>query len=234
MWDTNTLKPIKTIDVEGGPDGILYDSYNDRVWVSSHRAPNATVINAADGSVAGTVDLGGAPEQAVTDGKGHLYVDIEDKDKIAVVDAKTLAVTTQYDLAGKGGGCAGLAFDVKNGILFSTCRNPQAMVILSAADGKVITTLPIGMGTDGAVFNPHTMEAFSSQGDGTLTVVKESSPTSFSVEQNLETMKSAKTLTLDSKTDRILMIGAEFGPAPAGQRRGPMTPDSFTVLAAGK
>lgn len=234
MWDTNTLKPIKTIDVEGGPDGILYDSYNDRVWVFSHRAPNATVINAADGSVAGTVDLGGAPEQAVTDGKGHLYVDIEDKDKIAVVDAKTLAVTTQYDLAGKGGGCAGLAFDVKNGILFSTCRNPQAMVILSAADGKVITTLPIGMGTDGAVFNPHTMEAFSSQGDGTLTVVKESSPTSFSVEQNLETMKSAKTLTLDSKTDRILMIGAEFGPAPAGQRRGPMTPDSFTILAAGK
>ena len=107
MWDTTTLKPIKTIDVEGGPDGILYDPFNDRVWVFSHRAPNATVINAGDGSVAGTVDLGGAPEQAVTDGKGHLYVDIEDKDKIAVVDAKTLAVTTQYDLSGKGGGCAG-------------------------------------------------------------------------------------------------------------------------------
>ena len=90
MWDTKTLATIKTIDVEGGPDGILFDPFNGRVWVFSHRAPNATVINASDGSVAGTVDLGGAPEQAVTDGKGHLYVDLEDKDQIAVVDAKTL------------------------------------------------------------------------------------------------------------------------------------------------
>jgi hypothetical protein len=234
MWDAKTLKLVKTIDVEGGPDGILYDAFNDRVWVFSHRAPHATVVNAADGSIAGTVDLGGAPEQAVTDGKGHLYVDIEDKDKIAVVDAKTLAVTTSYDISGKGGGCAGLAFDVKNGILFATCRKPQAMVILSAADGKVITTLPIGMGTDGATFNPSTMEAFSSQGDGTLTIVKENSPTSFTVEQNLETMKSAKTLTLDPRTGHILLIGAEFGEPAAGQRRGTMVPDSFTVLVAGK
>src|SRR5260370_2144268 len=104
MWDTKTLATIKTIDAEGGPDGILFDPFNGRVWVFSHRAPNATVINAADGSIAGTVDLGGAPEQAVTDGKGHIYVDIEDKDNIAVVDAKTLAVTAHYDLGGKGGG----------------------------------------------------------------------------------------------------------------------------------
>jgi DNA-binding beta-propeller fold protein YncE len=234
MWDATTLKLIKTIDVDGGPDGILYDPYNDRVWVFSHRAPNATVINAADGTIAATIDLGGAPEQAVTDGNGHLYVDIEDKDKIAVVDAKTLAVTATLDLAGKGGTCAGLAFDVKNRILFATCRMPQTMVVLSADGGRVIATLPIGNGTDGAVFNPDTMEAFSSQGDGTLTIVKEHSPTSFTVEQNLATMKSAKTLTLDSKTGRILLIGAEFGPAPAGQRRGPMVPDSFTIIAAGK
>jgi DNA-binding beta-propeller fold protein YncE len=234
MWDATTLKTIKTIDVEGGPDGILYDPYNDRVWVFSHRSPNATVINAADGSVAGTVDLGGAPEQAVTDGNGHLYVDIEDKDKIAVVDAKTMTVTDRLELSGSGGACAGLAFDVKNRILFATCRNPQTMVILKADGGKIITTLPIGMGTDGAVFNPKTMEAFSSQGDGTLTVVKEHSPTSFTVEQTLATMKSAKTLTLDSKTDRVLLIGAEFGPPPAGQRRGSMVPDSFTILAAGR
>src|SRR6202043_1148023 len=128
-WDTKTLATIKTIDVEGGPDGILYDPFNGRVWVFSHRAPNATVINAADGSVVGTVDLGGAPEQAVTDGKGHLYVDIEDKDNIAVVDAKTLKMTKQYDLSGKGGGPAGLAFDVKNHILFAACHDPQTMVI---------------------------------------------------------------------------------------------------------
>jgi len=240
MWDSKTLATIKTIDVEGGPDGIMYDSFNDRVWVFSHRAPNATVINAADGSIAGTVDLGGAPEQAVTDGKGHLYVDIEDKDNIAVVDAKTLTVTAHYDLAGKGGTCAGLAMDVKNQILFASCRNPQVIVMLKAGDGTIITTLPIGQGTDGAVFNPKTMEAFSSQGDGTLTIIKENSPTSFEVEQNLQTMRSAKTLTLDGKTSRILLIAAEFGPPPtpppAGGRggRGQMVPDSFSILVVGK
>ncbi len=242
MWDTKMMKPIKTIDVDGGPDGLMYDAFNDRVYIFSHRAPNATVINAADGSVVGTIDLGGAPEQAVTDGKGHLYVDIEDKDNIAVVDAKTMKVTANYDIAGKGGTCAGLAMDVKNRILFATCRNPQNMVILGADDGKVITTLPIGQGTDGAVFNPDTMEAFSSQGDGTLTIVKESSPTSFAVEQTLQTMRGGKTLTLDSKTGHILIIAAEYGPPPAadpaqkGGRgpRAPMLPDSFTVLVVGK
>jgi hypothetical protein len=242
MWDTKTLEVAKKIDVQGGPDGIMYDAFNDRVWVFSHSMPHATVINAADGSIAGTIDdLGGAPEQAASDGKGHLYVDIEDKDKIAVVDANTLKVTGNYDLSGKGGTCAGLAMDVKNNILFASCRNPANMVILSAADGKVITTLPIGTGTDGAVFNPNTMEAFSSQGDGTLTVVKENSPTSFAVEQTVKTMVSAKTLTLDSKTGHILLIAAEYGappnPPPAGGRgpgRGPMVPDSFTILEVGK
>jgi hypothetical protein len=136
MWDSKTLMPIKTIEVQGGPDGIMYDAFNDRVWVFSHIAPNATVVNAADGAVVGTVDLGGMPEQAASDGKGRLYVDLEDKNKIAVVDAKTLMKTGGYDLAGKGGTCAGLAMDVKNNILFATCRNPQVMVILSAADGK--------------------------------------------------------------------------------------------------
>ncbi len=222
MWDSKTLATIKTIDVEGGPDGILGDPFNGRIYILSHRAPNATVIDAKDGSIVGTIDLGGAPEQAVTDGKGHLYIDIEDKGNIAVVDAKTLTVTTHYDLAGKGGGCAGLAMDVKNNILFASCRNPQTMVILNASDGKILDTLPIGSGTDGAVFNPSTMEAFSSQGDGTLTVVKENSPTSFVVEQTVQTMTRAKTLTLDSKTNRILLIAAEFTrllpPAAAGRR----------------
>lgn len=240
MWDTKSLAVIKKIDVDGGPDGIMYDPFNDRVWVFSHGMPHATVINAADGSIAGTLDLGGAPEQAATDGKGHVYVDIEDKENIAVVDAKALTVTAHYDVAGKGGTCAGLALDAKNDILFATCRNPANMVILNAADGKVITTLPIGVGTDGAVFNPATMEAFSSQGDGSLTVVKENSPSSFVVEQTVQTMPSAKTLTLDSKTGHILLIGAEYGapptPPPAGGRagRGPMVPDSFSILVVGR
>jgi DNA-binding beta-propeller fold protein YncE len=241
MFDSQTLAVIKTIDVEGGPDGILFDPFNQHVYVFSHRAPNATVIDSKDGSILGTIDLGGAPEQAVTDGKGHIYVDIEDKESIAVVDAKTMAVTAHYDLAGKAGTCAGLAMDVRHEVLFAACRNPQVMVILSARDGKIINTLPIGKGTDGAVFNPATMEAFSSQADGTLTVIKETSPTSFDVEQNVVTKTGAKTLTLDSKTNQLLLISAEFGPAPAGAAaqpgrpaRGPMVADSFSILVVGK
>jgi DNA-binding beta-propeller fold protein YncE len=240
MFDSQTLAVIKTIDVEGNPDGLLYDSFNDRVYVLSHRAPNATVINAADGSVAGTIDLGGAPEQAVSDGKGHIYIDIEDQGNIAVVDARALAVTGHYDLQQKGGVCAGLALDVKNNILFAACRNPQNMVMINAKDGKILGALPIGAGTDGAGFNLKTMEAFSSQGDGTLTVIKENGPASFVVQENLETMRTAKTMTLDAKTNRILLIAAEFGPpatpAVAGGRpaRGPMVPDSFSILVVGK
>jgi DNA-binding beta-propeller fold protein YncE len=250
MWDTKTMTLIKTIDVQGGPDGIMYDAFNDHVYILSHVAPNATVINAADGAVLGTIDLGGAPEQAASDGKGHIYVDIEDKANIAVVDAKTMSVTAHYDLAGKGGTCAGLAMDVKNNILFAACWNPQNMVILNAGDGKILETLPIGQGTDGGVFNPNTMEAFSSQGDGTLTVVKENSPTSFVVEQTVQVMPGAKTLTLDSKTNRILLMSVEYmppaatpEPAPAaapggrggrGGGRGQQVPDSFTIIEVGK
>jgi hypothetical protein len=241
MWDTKTLATIKTIDVQGNPDGILFDPFNDRLWVFSHSAPNATVINAADGTVVGTVDLGGAPEQAVTDSKGPLWVDLEDKDQVAAVDAKTLAVTAHYDLAGKGKAPAGLGFDVKNHILFIGCGDtPQTMVIMNADNGNIITALPIGNGVDGALFNPATMEAFSSQRDGTLTVVKENSPTSFVVEQTVQTKTGAKTLTLDTKTNQILLITAEYGPPPtpppAGGRggRAPMLPDSFQILVVGK
>ena len=239
MFDSKTLATIKTIDAQGGPDGILGDPTLGRIYILSHSVPNVTVIDAKDGSIVGTIDLGGAPEQGVLDGKGHLYIDLEDKGSIAVVDTKTLKLTATYDLQGKGGTCAGLAMDVKNNILFAACRNPQTMVILNAGDGKIIDTLPIGNGSDGAVFNPNTMEAFSSQGDGTLTVVKENSPTSFVVAQTVQTPPRAKTLTLDSKTNHIVLITAEFTPAPAapaGGRpaRGQMVPDSFSILVVGK
>ena len=234
MWDTKTLETIKTIEVQGRPDGIIFEPLTERIYVLSHSQPNVTAINSKDGTVAGTIDLGGAPEQAASDGKGHMYIDLEDKDNIAVVDAASMKVTAHYDLSGKGGTCAGLALDVKNNILFAACRNPQNMVILSAADGKIITTLPIGQGTDGAAFNPATMEAFSSQGDGTLTIVKEKGPKDFVVEQTVKTMPRAKTMTLDTKTNRVLLIAAQYGPAPAGGRGGPMLPDSFSILVVGK
>jgi len=135
---------------------------------------------------------------------------------------------------------AGLAFDLKNHILFFGCRNPAAMVVLGSESGKIATSLPIGSGVDGAVFNPATMEAFSAQADGTLTVIKENGPASFEIEQTVKTMTSGKTLTLDAKTNHILVIAAEYGPPatppPAGGRggRGEMIPDSFSILMIGK
>ena len=241
MWDAKTLALIKTIDVQGNPDGILFDPFNQRVWVFSHAVPHATIIDAKEGSVIGTLDLGGQPEQAVTDGNGHLYVDIEDKDNVAVVDTRTLQVTAHYDIAEKAKTPAGLAFDVKNHVLFVGCRNPAMMVILNADTGKILTTLPIGTGVDGAVFNPATMETFSSQGDGTLTVIKENSPTDFVVQQTVQTIPSAKTLTLDARTNHVMVIGAEYGPPPAtpppggrGRGRGQMVDGSFSILVVGK
>jgi len=214
MWDTKTLKTIKTIEVQGRPDGILFEPATERVYVFSHSAPNATVIDAKDGAVVGTIDLGGAPEQAASDSKGHLYVVLEDKDNVTVLDVKTLKVTAQYDLGGKGGGPAGLGMDVKNHILFAMCRNPQTCVVLNADDGKILATLPIGKGSDGGVFNPETQEAFSSGGDGTLTVIKEISPTSFEVEQTVQTKPRAKTCTLDTKNNRIVLVTTEPSPTP--------------------
>ncbi len=216
MWDTKTLETIKTIPVEGGPDGIIFEPLTERIYVFSHRAPNATVIDGKDGSVVGTIELGGAPEQAASDGKGGMYVDLEDKDKIAVVDVNSLKVVAQYDLNGKGGGPGGLGLDAKNNILFAMCHEPATCVILSADDGKFITTLPIGNGTDGGGFNPATGEAFSSQRDGTLTIIKENSPTSFEVEQTVQTRQGAKTCTLDSKNNQIVLIALERPATPPG------------------
>ena len=245
MFDSKTLMPIKTIEVMGNPDGMLYDAFNDHVYILSHQAPHVTVINAADGAVLGTIDLGGMPEQAASDGKGHIYIDVEDQANIAVVDAKSMMVTAHYDLTGSGGTCAGLAMDAKNNILFAACRMPANMVILSATDGKIITTLPINGGTDGALFNPNTMEAFSSHGDGTLVVIKENSPTSFAVEQVVQTMTGARTSTLDSKTNRVITMASETTPPPApapgapapggrGGGRGQIVPGSFLIIVVGK
>lgn len=240
MWDAKSLRLIKTIDVSGSPDGILYEPFSDRVYILSHKAPSVTVINAMDGSIAGTIDIGGAPEQAVSDGQGKVFIDIEDDDAVAAIDATTMKVLDRYSLRGQGGTCAGLAMDIRNGILFVACRDPQTMVLLNAKDGTIISSLPIGQGTDGATFNPNTLEAFSSNSDGTLTVIKENSPNDFAVEQTVRTEKNAKTLTLDANTNHIFLIAADFGPPPTAQAkgrfpsRGPMIPGSFSILEVGE
>src|SRR5208337_877027 len=260
MFDAKTFAILKKIDVQGNPDGYLNDAYNHHFYILSHSAPNITVLDDKDGSILGTIDIGGAPEQAATDGQGKIYVDIEDKAAIAVIDANAMKMIGRYDLSSRGGGCAGLALDAKNGILFAACRDKNNMIILSAADGHIITDLPIGVGCDGATFNPETMEVFSSQGDGTLTVIKENSPTNFSLEQTVFTPQRAKTITLDTKTGNLFLITAEYGPTPAPPAppagaappaaggppaasgppafmrgpRAPMIPHSFQILVVGK
>lgn len=250
MFDTKTQTLIKAIDVGAArPDGILFDDFNQRVYVFSHPTKDATVIDSKDGTVLGTVDLGGVPEQGVADGKGMLYVVMQDAvGSVTAVDVKTMKAVGHYSFVDKGG-CNGLALDVKNKILFAACGrsgNPPAqpaqpmMVILSAVDGKILTSLPLAGGSDGAAFNPSTMEAFSTHGNGTMTIVKEKSPTDFEVEQNLQTMNGARTITLDSKTGHLFTMSQERGPAPppppGGGRggQGAAVPGSFTILMVGK
>jgi glutamine cyclotransferase len=234
MFDTETMQKIKDIQVSGRPDGILREPFTGKILIFSHASPSITLIDPKDGTVAGTIDVGGAMEQAQSDGQGKLYCDVEDEKKIAVVDMKTLKVITKYDLGESAGEPGGLGFDAKNHILFAMCANPNVCVVVNADDGKVLATLPIGNGTDGGGFNPNTMEAFSSQRDGTLTIIKESSPTSFAVEQTVQTKTGCKTCSLDSKNNVIVLICTERAPqaagaaptpppttnAPAGQRRG--------------
>jgi DNA-binding beta-propeller fold protein YncE len=252
MFDTKTLKLVKSIPIDSGfgPDGILFDGFNDRVYVFSHPTKDAMVIDSKEGTVLGRIALDGVPEQAVADGKGTMYVVLQDRPigGVAVVDVKTMKKTAYYPFPDIGG-CNGLALDDKNKILFAACAqsgNPPAqpaapkMVVLSAKDGKILTTLPLAGGSDGAAFNPATMEAFSTHGNGTLTVVKETSPTTFEVEENLQTMNGARTITFDPKTQHIFTMSVERGPAPpppAGGGRGgqaPAIPGSFTVLVVGK
>lgn len=250
MFDTKTLTLIKTIAVgQAQPDGILFDAFNDRVYIFSHPTKDATVIDAKDGSVLGTIELGGVPEQAVSDGAGTMYVVMQDaQGSVTVVDTKTMKATGHYSL-GDAGRCNGLALDAKNHVLFAACAQSgnqpaqpaqPVMVVLSATDGKTLARLPLAGGSDGAVFNPATMEAFSTHGNGTLTVIKELSPTSFVVEENLQTMNGARTIAFDTKTSRILTMSVERGPAPpppAGGGRGgqaPAIPGSFTILVIAK
>ncbi len=237
MFDTKTLTKLKSIDVgEARPDGILFDAFSERVYVFSHPTKNATVIDAKDGTVVGTIDLGGVPEEGVADGKGMLYVVMQDPlGSVTAVDLKSMKAVAHYPLVDMGG-CNGLALDAKNSVLFAACSRPNppptqtasagqpggqsqaAMVVLSAKDGKILAKLPLAGNSDGAVFNPATMEAFSTGGNGTLTVVKEKTPSTFEVEQVLKTMNGARTITLDTKTGHLFTMSQERTPPPSGGR----------------
>ncbi len=242
MFDSTNTSLLKSITVDGNPDGLSLDAPAHRVYVLSHSAPNITAINTEDGSVIDTVNLDAAVEESKSDGQGHLYVALENKDAVGVVDTKALTVMATYPLSGAGATPAGLALDPKTRVLFVACRNPGMMAMMNADTGAVITTLPIGAQNDGVLFNPATREVLAATGDGHLSVIKENGPASFSVEQTLDTLPGARTIALDRKTGHIFLMTVDYGPVPADApppvpgriQRGPMLPDSFKIIEIGR
>ena len=231
MFDTRSLQLLTTIDGNVGnpppnpqfsPDGIYFDPSDERVYIGSHPTKDLLVLDGRDGAVVGKIALGGVPEQTVSDGQGTLYAILQDSaGQVAVVNERTLRTTAHYAL-GDIGRCNGLALDALHHILFAACAQgrtagqpPQpVMVILRATDGTILTTLPLAGSSDGAVYNPQTREAFSAHGNGTLTVIREVSPTQFVVVENLPTMPGARTLTLDPTTGHVFVMSVERGPVP--------------------
>jgi len=227
-FELKSLKTLGLIPVGTNPDAIIFDPATKRVFAMNGRSGDITAINAADGKVVGTVAVGGKLEFAVADGKGTIFVNVEDKSELVHVDAAKLTVLHRWPLAP----CtepSGLAMDMQTRRLFVACDN-KMMAVVNADTGKIVSTLPSGEGTDASGFDPMTKFAFTSNGEGTLTVVHEDSPDKFSVAENVLTKKSARTMTLDLKTHNIFLPAADFDAPAPGERRGKMKPDSFVVL----
>jgi DNA-binding beta-propeller fold protein YncE len=238
VFDLKTLKQTAKIKIDGeNPDAILYDPSSKRIFTFNGRSKNATVIDAEKGTVVGNIPLDGKPEFGVADGKGGVFVNIEDKSEITSIDAKKAVVIKSWPLAP----CeepSGLAMDQKHRRLFAGCSN-KMMAIVNADTGKVVTTMPIGEGVDANGFDPETQLAFSSNGrDGNLTVVHEDSPDKFSVVENATTQKFARTMALDTTNHDVYEVTAEIEEAPPakeGERpRRTMKPGTFTLLVVGK
>jgi YVTN family beta-propeller protein len=238
VFDLKTLKVLKEIPVGKNPDAIIYDSASKRVFTFNGSSNDATAIDPQSETVVGTIGLDGKPEFAETDDGGHVFVNLEDKSAIAELDSRKLTVLNRWPLA-PGEEPSGIALDRRHKRLFAACSN-RMMVVMNAENGKVITTVPIGSGVDGAGFDAGTELAFSSNGgDGTLTVIREDSPEKFSVVENVKTQRGARTMTIDPKTHRVFLVTAEFGPTPAPTAERPrprpsIVPGSFTLLIFGR
>ncbi len=213
IFDLKTLAVITKVKVTGAnPDAILYDPFSHKVFTFNGRSSNATVIDAATNAVVNTIPLEGKPEFSVTDGKGKIYVNIEDKGKICVINTLTMKVEQSWSVS-PGKEPSGLAIDNETHRLFSVCDN-KLMVIVDALSGKIITTLPIGENVDGVSFDTGKKRAYSSNGDGTMTVVQEENADTFKVLETVNTQKGARTITLNNKTHHLFLPTAEYNPTP--------------------
>ena len=234
VFDLKTLARLKEIKTTGeNPDAILYDAASQRVFTFNGRGRNATAVDARTDTVIGTIALDAKPEFAVSDGKGRVYVNLEDKNSLAVIDPRKLSVISVWPISG----CqepSGLALDADGQHLFPVCDN-KVMALMDAGSGKVLGTAAIGAGVDAAAFDPGSRLAFASCGEGTLTVVRLSGSGAALVAQPVPTRRGARTMALDVTTHRIYLVTADFGAPPAATPEHPhprpaILPGSFRLL----
>ncbi|MBC7439328.1 MAG: YncE family protein [Flavobacterium sp.] len=229
-----TFELIEKVPIEGQkPDAVLYDQFSHKVFTYNAKSSDATVLDAVTNKVVKTIPLGGKPEFSVTNTKGLIYVNIEDKNQIKTIDAKTLEVTATWNIA-PGDEPSGLAIDLETNLLFSVCGN-NLMIIVDATNGKIIKTLPIDDGCDGVAFDANKKLAFSSNGIGTITVVKEENLNNFVVQETVKTQKGARTIAINKTTHQLYLSTAEFGDKPEPTVENPkprasLVPNSFVVL----
>ena len=237
VFDLKTLKGISRIPTSPDTDVILYDKPSGKIFTFDGDSRNFTVIDPVTDKVVKTVELDGSPEVAVSDGRGHLFDNLESESQVLKIDSRTLRITRRWPLA-PGVSPSGLSMDLAHHRLFSGCHN-KTLVVMNAENGKVVQTLPIGGHVDGTCFDPISATIFSSNGDGTLTVIHEDSPDHYTLVQNLKTEEGARTLAFDAKTGRIFLSTARRGPVPAPTKedpkpRGKIVPGTFHILVVGK
>jgi DNA-binding beta-propeller fold protein YncE len=237
IFDLKTLKTIIELPTGKNPDALLYDKFSKRVFTFNHSDVTATAIDIAGGKVVGTIDLGGtALEAGVTDENGTIFVNLEDASEIVSFDAKTLTIKNRWKISP----CeepTGLALDKKNKRLFSVCHSGSMMVI-DSEKGTIVAQVPIGKRVDGAAFDPKTKMAFSSNGEGSITVVQEVSANEFKVLETIKTEVGARTIALDQKTHHVFVSTAQYGETPAPTTENPnprpkVVPGTFMVLEYG-
>ncbi len=224
--DLTTFNPIKKVQIPGkNPDCVLYDSFSKKVFTFNGGSSNSTVLDAISYDVLETIPLAGKPEFSQTDGKGKIYVNIEDKSSVAVINANTMKVESLWPIE-PGDEPSGLALDNTTHRLFSVCGN-KLMVVTDALSGNVITTVPIGYGCDGVAFDPLNKRIFASNGEGTMTVVQQINPDKYEVIENVKTQRGARTITIDKTTQHLYLSSGEYEP---GEGRRPVKPGTFKVL----
>jgi len=228
--DTKTLEKVGEVTAGKKPDAIAYDPASKRVFAMNNGGTNATAIDAATMKAVGEVELGGAPESAVSDGKGHMYANLEDKGEIVAFDPVKLTVLNRWPLS-PAKTPTGLAFDAEHHRLFSGCRGGKAMVVVDSESGKIVSSLPIGGGVDACAFDAQEQNAFSSNGEGNLTVVHQASPEKYSVLQTVTTAPGAKTMGFDEKKHQLWLVCAE---TKTENNKRTVVPNSFSVLIVGK